>query len=396
MATYNVSVAPGYTLGPGLGFGVDADWLDTRTLNSVGNAGTWLASSPFGPDTFAFLRGAGFDVLDVKDNAVYQLGPNTFLVPFGKWVPTGHVTSDVRWTGLVYQPIGGGATPPGAPPVTPAPPVPGAAPPNAVQNLLTSDDVNDYLSGYATAEGGDPRKPGTFWYDEGYEEQKRGLPKANLVVGSVAPEGPKYANITASELAEYRTAYAAKTAGPGAGYWGRQGALEAQVGVPQLPLTVGQPPPPFPKPWIPTPGPQPGQPPLTSWPCVELLCTEFGFKVPYDVAAVVGQLAQNATSGLLPVLLGAGAQFRFLGDAPGDQTEGYRLSGPSGPIARKVARDVTAGKYGPIPLRYQLTAWVGTHMRDGSIKLLGRGELQSLGLYDQLLELYPPPPGAGF
>lgn len=297
------------------------------------------------------------------------------------------------WGVPASPPVSGGGAPPVPPArvITPGVPVPGAPPPAVVQNFLTADDVNDYLSGYATAKDGAPRKPGTWWYNEGFEEASRSLPAANLVAGAVAPGGPKYAPISATDYSEYQTAYAAKIASPVAGYWGRQAALEAQVGVPQQPLTVGQPPPAFPGPWAPRPGPPIVASPLLSSPCVELLATEFGVKVPYDVAAVVGRLAQSSP-GLIPVILGAGAQFRFLGDAPGDQTQGYRLSGPNGPIARKVARDVAAGRYSPFPAKYLLPAWVGTHMRDGSIKMLGRGELQSLGLYDQLLDLYPMPP----
>lgn len=388
--TYTVTVSPGYTIGPGLEYGLGTERFNERALDYVGKQRDWIASSPYGSDTFAFLRARGFDVTDVGDDAVYQLGPNSFLVPFGKWRASGTLRNDVRWTSLDYRPAGVSPTPGAPAPPTPAPPVAGAPAPNLVQNFLTADDVNDYLSGYATAQGGDPRKPGTFWYDEGYEEAKRGLPQASLNVGAAAPGGVKYATITSSEYAEYQTAYAAKSAGPNAGYWGRQGALEAQVGVPQQPLVVGQPPPPFAAPLTPSPTPTtPASPRLiyTAFPCYEIAAKLGGKYVPYDTGVKLGRMAQG--TGIIAMLLSYGVEFELLGPNPGDQRRGYRLSGPSGPIARRVVREIANGTFSPNPNTYRLPAWVAAYWRQGGLRMLGAAELADIGMLQAVLNAAP-------
>lgn len=296
----------------------------------------------------------------------------------------------MRWTSLDYRPAGVSPTPGAPAPPTPAPPVAGAPAPNLVQNFLTADDVNDYLSGYATAQGGDPRKPGTFWYDEGYEEAKRGLPQASLNVGAAAPGGVKYATITSSEYAEYQTAYAAKSAGPNAGYWGRQGALEAQVGVPQQPLVVGQPPPPFAAPLTPSPTPTtPASPRLiyTAFPCYEIAAKLGGKYVPYDTGVKLGRMAQG--TGIIAMLLSYGVEFELLGPNPGDQRRGYRLSGPSGPIARRVVREIANGTFSPNPNTYRLPAWVAAYWRQGGLRMLGAAELADIGMLQAVLNAAP-------
>ncbi len=264
--------------------------------------------------------------------------------------------------------------------------------------LINSADRGEYESGYAMLAAGNPfPSRGTWWQREGWNDGAAKWARISLVDGQPPPAFQPFTPLTSSEVGDYQNGYYQNITYRDAGaYWYRVGIWDRSQGRPERRVIVDLPPPPFneqkqgpPPVFNQQPGqPEPGPPLASPFPYVELLATEFGVKVPYDLAAVVGNLAQS-TQGLIPILLGAGAQFRFLGDAPGDQREGYRLSGPSGPIARKVARDIALRRYKPDPTAYLLPAWVGTHMRNGSIKLLGRGELQSLGLYDQLLDLYP-------
>jgi hypothetical protein len=266
--------------------------------------------------------------------------------------------------------------------------------------LINRGDWDEYESGYATHAAGDPFPfRGTWWQREGWNHGAAKWAKIALVDGQPPPAFQPFTPLTVTEVGDYQNGYYQNVTYRDAGaYWYRVGLWDRSQGRPLRRVFADLPPPPFneqnqgpPPEFNQQPGQsQPGPPLASPFPYIELLATEFGVKVPYDVAAVVGQLAQSAP-GLIPILLGVGAQFRFLGDAPGDQREGYRLSGPNGPLARKVARDVAQGRYKPDPTAYLMPAWVGTRLRDGRIKLLGRGELQSLGLYDQLLDLYPLP-----
>lgn len=120
--------------------------------------------------------------------------------------------------------------------------------------------------------------------------------------------------------------------------------------------------------------------PLSSARFLELACYNRGRLIPYDEAV---NLQRNEQGGLVGVLLRFFVDVRFdlLGDDPGEQREGYRLSGPSGPLARMVRQDIAAGVLNPNPRAYQLSDWVGARMRTGRIKLIGHNELLRLNLY---------------
>ena len=113
---------------------------------------------------------------------------------------------------------------------------------------------------------------------------------------------------------------------------------------------------------------------------LELACYNRGRLIPYDEAV---SLQRNEQGGLVGVLvrLFVDVRFELLGDDPGEQREGYRLSGPSGPLARMIRQDIAAGVLNPNPRAYQLSDWVGARMRNGRIKLIGHSELLRLNLY---------------
>ena len=113
---------------------------------------------------------------------------------------------------------------------------------------------------------------------------------------------------------------------------------------------------------------------------LELGCYNRGRLIPYDEAV---SLQRNEQGGLVGVLvrLFVDVRFELLGDDPGEQREGYRLSGPNGPLARLIRQDIAAGVLNPNPRAYGLSDWVGARMRSGRIKLIGHNELLRLNLY---------------
>ena len=133
--------------------------------------------------------------------------------------------------------------------------------------------------------------------------------------------------------------------------------------------------------------PAPNTPPQ-SWPplfeqtlsrarYIEICAFIFGRRVFYDTAV---RLNRAASGGLLEIVASVGISFEILGDAPGEQNRGYRLSGPGGPIARRVAALVAAGQAEPNPRRYGLNDWVAAKTRDG-LRFLTPAELEGLGLF---------------
>lgn len=109
----------------------------------------------------------------------------------------------------------------------------------------------------------------------------------------------------------------------------------------------------------------------------ELSSKVFGKLVPYDVAVSLERLPSG---GLLDVIKAVGVDFQILGDDPGEQREGYRLSGPNGRIAAQVRRDIAAGDVDPFPQHYGLSGWVMARLKNGRLKYIGRAELERLGL----------------
>ena len=112
---------------------------------------------------------------------------------------------------------------------------------------------------------------------------------------------------------------------------------------------------------------------------LEVCAFIFGKRVYYDTAV---QLNRAASGGLLEIVASVGISFEILGDAPGEKNRGFKLSGPGGPIARRVAALVASGDAEPNPRRYGLNDWVAAKTRDG-IRFLTPAELEQLGLYTE-------------
>lgn len=111
---------------------------------------------------------------------------------------------------------------------------------------------------------------------------------------------------------------------------------------------------------------------------LELACYRFGKLTPYD-RVVTLQRALDGT--LLNIVSDFLIRFELLGDDPGEQNEGYRISGPTGAFARLVRQEIALGSINPNPQAYGLSDWVGTRLSSGRIKFIGHQELLRLGLY---------------
>lgn len=83
------------------------------------------------------------------------------------------------------------------------------------------------------------------------------------------------------------------------------------------------------------------------------------------------------------------AQFfdwELLGLAPGQSRDGFRLSGPNGPIARYVADLAAKGEISPNPRTYGLTAFVATRGKR-NVRFVSRRELEQIGVLADYPEL---------
>jgi len=78
--------------------------------------------------------------------------------------------------------------------------------------------------------------------------------------------------------------------------------------------------------------------------------------------------------------------WELLGLAPGQSRDGFRLSGPNGPIARYVADLAAKGDLNPDPRMYGLTAFVATRGKR-NIRFLSRKELEQIGVLADYPEL---------
>ena len=88
----------------------------------------------------------------------------------------------------------------------------------------------------------------------------------------------------------------------------------------------------------------------------------------------------------LRMLFDAAVEFRVLGDTPGEEREGYRLSGPVG-LAAKYLAVLQAQSKSPVPLNpatFGLPAWFATRTsgggRRGGVRFLSKSELRDLGI----------------
>lgn len=94
----------------------------------------------------------------------------------------------------------------------------------------------------------------------------------------------------------------------------------------------------------------------------------------YDLAVGL----ENRDGGLILQIAKLLVRFEVLGDQPGDENRGFRLSGQDGALAQEV-RALQAAKRIGKPANYRLDAWYGAKTGRG-IRLIGRAELDALGI----------------
>lgn len=108
--------------------------------------------------------------------------------------------------------------------------------------------------------------------------------------------------------------------------------------------------------------------------------------VPLDRLLTVARYTDATVKNpLLRTLFDAALEFRVLGDVPGEQREGYGLSGRNGPTAKYLAWLAANGSPAGRPEDYGLSAWwvtraAGGGARRGSIRFLSKSELLQLGI----------------
>jgi len=135
--------------------------------------------------------------------------------------------------------------------------------------------------------------------------------------------------------------------------------------------------------------PPPAAPPLVYQgpPIYEVAAYLVGKLVPLDdllqLSKFTDSILQNPK---LRLLWSLAVRIDVLGDAPGEDNEGYRLSGPNGPVAKYLAL-IQSQRNPPFPVDpsyYRLPAFFVTRVkrggRRGGIRFLSRIELEHLGI----------------
>lgn len=207
------------------------------------------------------------------------------------------------------------------------------------------------------------------WYDEGWlngERVKAGYP-ANPVSGP--------------------------TSNPAYGEWYAAAFADGKAGTPRRYLIAGQkapvvdnskagPPvvaPPVPPPPIPRPAPR-----FYRYRVFEVCAFALGKRVPLDLFLTASKFVESdrRLEKYAAIWLALNT-VRVLGDAPGEEKEGYQLSGPDGAAAQYLAWLELQGH--TYDLRdFRLPAWFATRTqgggRRGGIRFLSRPELLSLGI----------------
>lgn len=135
--------------------------------------------------------------------------------------------------------------------------------------------------------------------------------------------------------------------------------------------------------------PPPNTPPLvySGPPIYEVAAYFAGKLVPLDQFLSVSQYTEKLLKNPgLRALWAMATRFEVLGDAPGEERKGYRLSGPNGRVAKYLAL-LQQQPRPPFPLDpqyYGLPAWFVTKVKGqgsrGGIRFLSRRELLDLGI----------------
>ena len=259
-----------------------------------------------------------------------------------------------------------------------------------------AQDVADYVAGVTAAQDGGPLRPAPYVFRLGWYDAKANKIRA-VSVGTILDGswGALSAPTSAADAELYRLGYLNLPSGEAREFWYRVGRWEATNGIRIRLIPVGLPGP------LPGSGAGPGgmSPPGGGNPprapqrvrsevlYLELYCTIAGRRSYYDqVVDIDGWISGNPLISAVASFLRV-VRFQFLGDAPGEDRQGYRLSGEDGPIAQEVARLVAAGMTPPNPAFWGLPAWVGTATSRGRFRLLGREEIAALDLLPQLYRI---------
>lgn len=248
---------------------------------------------------------------------------------------------------------------------------------------LRQSDLTDYQTGWQSAAQRRAKPAGSWWVKEGFASQGAGRPQT-LPSGSVNWSG--ITPLTAADIQQYQLGF--KNGGAGVGsFWLRQGAGDARSGRGLQAYTANQPPAGFPVVIADATTTAPGD--ATRY--LEVVAKEFGKNLPYDLAVNI----QGLQAGLIGEIAKTFLSFDILGDAPGDNRLGYKLSGPNGPIAKWVDYLTRKGDISGDPADYGLPAWIGTYASgQGStkgVRLLGRDELAQIGVLDRLEAAFTSP-----
>lgn len=99
----------------------------------------------------------------------------------------------------------------------------------------------------------------------------------------------------------------------------------------------------------------------------------FSKGIAFDTAVKLDTLE---SSGTVVMLLQEAVKFTLLGLDPGDDRRGFKLSGPTGPIAAAVRQFISLGNPND-PRAYGLPYWVGARTRKG-VKLFGARTLKKI------------------
>lgn len=109
--------------------------------------------------------------------------------------------------------------------------------------------------------------------------------------------------------------------------------------------------------------------------------------VPLDRVLAVSKFLDSYRSNIfLGALWSALVRFELLGDAPGEERKGYRLSGPNGAAAKWLAWEASRGRRFD-PRSYGLPAWFVTRVTGAGskreVRFMSRAELNNLGIYPE-------------
>lgn len=243
-----------------------------------------------------------------------------------------------------------------------------------------------------------------FWYSRGWYAAEQGTPLDWALVTEVAQTATQrdwYAEGYASGqlVAAGKPAPPARgpVGDPAYGRWINAGVSDGRRGYSARYVITSEPPAPPPPPpnnggpvvVAPPVGPLP--PPPSGYrgpPIFEVVAYVSGKLVPLDRVLSISKFLDSYRSNpFFGALWSALLRFEVLGDAPGEERLGYRLSGPNGPAARWLAWEASRGRTLD-PRAYGLPAWFVTRSTGSAgarreIRFLSRSELTNLGIFPE-------------